>query len=215
MEEKRGYLKKILGTVGAKLMKPFTATLKYDRAEYMKNRPAEMARPKEYDVRGMKVNDSDLDNIHPILYGEVSNRPTPKQEFETRLIANVGLNRMAARQGKTLTDVFQEPYQFQGYAPKGVNIRGKVVKSEYQRVKENDPSISQKKMEIIRKVMDEIKTGQFKDTTGGAQFYVHATDGTIWLGKTLQEAKNNARAHENNNRLSKSRFGTTTGLPAF
>ena len=217
MNEKREIARKYLGRGGAgimnTLMKPFASTMTYDSA---KDRPVNGG-PIEntYDVRGMKVGDKDLTEAEKILYAEISNRSPEKQKFEVRHIANTAVNRMAAK-NKSLTEVLQEPYQYQGYAPKGVTRKGgKVAKSEYQLVSENHPAVSQEKLRIIREALAEMKGGKFEDTTGGAQFYVHASDGTMWLGKTIKEAKQRAHEHERSIKAPRSQFGTTTGLPNY
>ena len=133
MNEKREITKKYLGLGGPgfwdktkeTLLKPFTSTMIYDRVKEQPAGPIE----KTYDVRGMKVRDNDLAEAEKILYAEVSNRTPEKQKFETRHIINTAINRMAERK-KSLKDVLQEPYQYQGYAPRGTTrAGGEVAKS--------------------------------------------------------------------------------------
>lgn len=212
-EQKGSIMKKIMGT----LMRPLSSTQTYDRSNPITPtpEPQQIQKPGTYNVRGMSVGDNDLAEAEKILYAEISNRPADRQKFETRHIVNTALNRMADRK-KSLTEVLQEPYQYQGYAPAGVTRKGgKVAKSEYQLISENSPEVSQEKLRVIREALAELKSGKFDDTTGGSQFYVHASDGTMWLGKTIKEAKQRALEHERKTRISISRFGTSTGLPNY
>ena len=70
-----------------------------------------------------------------------------------------------------------------------------------------------KKFRLIQEALNELKSGNFVDTTGGSTFYVHASDGTMWLGKTIQEAKDNANAHERDMNTKRTQWGTSIGLP--
>ena len=63
-------------------------------------------------------------------------------------------------------------------------------------------------------ILNEMKAGEFADTTDGAMFYVHASDGTLWLGKTVEEAKANANAHEQSLGKKKTQWGGQAGLGA-
>ena len=81
-------------------------------------------------------------------------------------------------------------------------------------VKEGNLDIlSQKKLEVIREALNELKAGDYPDTTGGAQFYVHASDGTLWLGKTSEEAKSAANSHEKEKGIRVTKWGTAMGAP--
>jgi hypothetical protein len=172
-----------------------------------------------YNVRGIKVNDNDIEEAAKILYAEISNRSPEKQAFEIRHIINTALNRSlnpGLDKGKSLTQVLQRRAQYQGYAPNGMTVKGgKVVKSQYQLVSEGKlrPD-QQKKYEHIKNILNELKNGNFEDTTGGAQFYVHASDGTLWLGQTINEAKNNANKHEKAVKSQTTKWGTAVGMPA-
>lgn len=163
----------------------------------------------------MKITQDDLNEAANVLYGEISNRSPERQAFEVRHITNTALNRMKER-GKTLTEIFQQPYQYQGYAPHGITVKGgKVVESQYQKAKAGKMTEDdKKKLKVIMDALEPLKSGKFDDTTGGAMFYVHASDGTMWLGKTIKEAKDNANAHEKSLGKQKTSWGTQVGLPA-
>jgi hypothetical protein len=169
-------------------------------------------------VRGLPITDDDLSEAANILYAEISNRPGDRQDFEVRHVVNTALNRMQAAGGKkSLTQIFQQPYQYQGYAPNGMTLSGgRVVESQYQKVKKGTGLTpdSVAKLNKIKAVLEEMKTGKFEDTTNGAKFYVHASDGTLWLGRTIQEAKDNANSHERGTGNQTTQFGTRVGLPA-
>lgn len=173
---------------------------------------------KTYNVRNVNVSDDDINEASKILFAEVSNRTPDKQKFETEHIINTAINRSLSEgldKGKSLKEVLQRRAQYQGYAPQGItSSSGKIVKSQYQRASEGllRPD-EQKKMDYIKGVLENIKNGKFKDTTGGANFYVHASDGTLWLGKTQKEALDAATKHETSKKIQKTQFGTTRGLP--
>jgi hypothetical protein len=173
--------------------------------------------PSTYNVRGMNVSDGDLKEASNILYGEISNRDPDRQSFEVNNIINTAINRSQSPgpdYGKTLTQVLQRPAQYQGYAPNGMTLHGgKVVQSQYQMAESGAASTSPK-MKTITDTLSKLKSGQFPDTTGGSTFYVHASDGTMWLGKTTKEAKDNANAHEKQLGAKKTQWGTAVGLPA-
>ena len=153
-----------------------------------------------YDVRGLKVNDNDINEASDILYGEISNREPDKQQFEVRHAINTAINRAQQdpkRYNGSIVSVLQAPSQYQSYAPEGINRNGQIMESQYQKIKKGmiDREKDQK-YQTIRKTLEEMKSGNFQDTTGGKTFYVHASDGTLWLGKTTKEAKDNANKHE-------------------
>ena len=172
-----------------------------------------------YDIRGLKINDNDLDEASKILYAEISNRFPERQQFEIRNIINTAINRAKINPqgfGDTLTKVLQKPYQYQGYAPNGMTIsKGKIIESQYQKVKADKiDEYGKKKLQLIKNTLNEIKTGKFEDTTDGSMFYVHASDGSMWLGKTIKEAKLRANQHELENNKHQTQWGTAVGLPA-
>lgn len=174
-------------------------------------------KPTGYNIRGLKINDKDLSEASNILYGEVSNRSQDLQKKEIKHIMNTAINRAVNNPqgfGATLTEVLQKPKQYQSYAPKGVTIKGKNVESQYQKLLRGATNeTDKKKFKLITDTINEIKSGSFTDTTGGKMFYVHASDGTLWLGSTVKEAKQNANLHEKSQKLRKTRYGTTSGLP--
>ena len=173
-----------------------------------------------YDLRGIKVTDDDLDEASHILFNEISNRDPDKQKFEINHVINTALNRAIDNPkyfGATLTQVLQKPFQYQGYSPEGMIAKGgKVIESQYQKIKSGIlDAPSKKKLQVIQEALADIKNkaGEFKDTTGGSKFYVHAADGTLWLGSTIEEAKNNANTHEIRTGIKKTQWGTSVGLP--
>lgn len=169
-----------------------------------------------YNIRGINVGDTDVNEAADILYGEISNRPG-KAKFETQHVINTAINRALndpKRYGGSLTKVLQSPYQYQAYAPEGMNKGGKVIESQYQKIKRNAQDIDQAKLQEIKDALNEMKAGKVQDTTGGKTFYVHASDGSLWLGATQDEAKNAATTHEKQNKLPITPWGTATGLPA-
>lgn len=175
--------------------------------------------PPSYDVRGVKVSDDDISEISAILASEISNRTPDRQRFEVRNIVNTGINRALdnpSYYGDTLTKVFQKPYQYQGYAPQGMTVKGgKTIESQYQKIKSgNIDEPTRVKLEIIKEALEELKSGKFEDTTGGSMFYVHASDGTMWLGSTIKEAKERANQHEKSIGGQRTQWGTAVGLPA-
>jgi hypothetical protein len=174
--------------------------------------------PSSYNIRGLKVGDNDLNEAADILFGEISNRPG-KQKFETQHIMNTAINRAlndTARYGGSLTKVLQAPYQYQAYSPEGTTTKeGQVIKSQYQKLKAGEiDEAGKQKLQLIKEALEDMKSGKFEDTTGGKTFYVHASDGSLWLGKTQKEAKEAANKHEKNNKINISKWGTTMGLPA-
>lgn len=191
---------------------PFSNTVSYTAPPQATSTPTS-----SYTVRGMKLSNDDLSEASNILYSEVSNREPGRQQFETKNIINTALNRMADRPGKTLTQILQQPNQYQGYAPNGITGKdGKTVQSQYQKVKAGSlDSMSQKKLKIIQDTLNGLKSGEFPDTTAGSQFYVHASDGTMWLGKTIDEAKRNANTHEKKIKSRVTSWGGATGAPVM
>lgn len=133
--------------------------------------------PQTYHIpdRGVNITDSDLQEARKILFAEISNRSPERQVFETKIILNTAINRMKQYKergiNKTLTQVLQEPNQYQGYGSKQYNI---ATTSKF------DP-LSKKKMQTIDTALDEIKTTGLPDNTNGSVFYVHNKDGSITL----------------------------------
>lgn len=170
-----------------------------------------------YNVRGVKVNDNDLNEASNILYGEISNRDPKKQTSEVHNAINTAINRAQNDPNKyngSVLSVLKEPAQYQSYAPEGVHKNGKVVESQYQKLMKgaiNDEG--KQKLETIKLALNELKSGNFEDTTGGKTFYVHANDGTMWLGETQKEAKDLANAHEKAIKTKPTNWKTVAGFP--
>jgi hypothetical protein len=169
-----------------------------------------------YNVRGIQVKDPDLTEASHILYGEISNNPNTQKE-EVRTAMNTAINRALQDQGRyggSIVKVLQAPAQYQSYAPNGIKVNGKVIESQYQKLKRGAINETDKqKLATITGVMNEMKSGSFPDTTGGKTFYVHATDGTMFVGKTQDEAKKAANAHEKVINAKKSSWKKTMGFP--
>lgn len=170
-----------------------------------------------YDLRGIKASDSDFDEASKIFLGEISNRKPEKQAFEVQVALNTAINRALSNPKKyegSLLKVLQEPGQYQAYAPSGTYKGGKVIENDYQRAMKGDLDYpTQQKLKLIQDTLSKLKT-DLKDNTGGKMFYVHASDGSMWLGTTIDEAKKIANDHEKRNRLPVTRWGTASGLPA-
>lgn len=126
-----------------------------------------------YSVRGATLSDEDLNTLKHVLFGEISNRATDRQQLEARTIVNTALNRIPqyAANGRqmSLSQVLSEPKQYQAYGG-----------TEYQRIKTGQlkPTDDQK-VKAIDSVLGELKTGKFDDNTGGAVFYSHDPQGRI------------------------------------
>jgi hypothetical protein len=154
-------------------------------------------------IRGQEIPGEEFDDIARIMYGEISNRPDDRKRLETQVILNVAANRVGKpgfANNESLPNVFRAPNQFQAYAPDGIEVDGKRVKSQYQKARDGElDEMSQKKYEEIRRMILELSNEP--DITNGATFYVHANDGTIWYGNTLEEAIGNATNHEKKNGL--------------
>lgn len=200
----------------------FSGTVHYERPPEAPLPPD----PVKYNVRGVDFTDDDIKAIKPILYNEMSSRPDDRLDLEGRIILNTAINRISNNPktkayGKTLTEVMQKPYQYSGYAPQGTyQPGGKQVKSQYQIYKEWEDNNSfptegdaARRIKAINMLMDSMKSGKFDDTAAGKMFYTNASDGTIWIGNTIKEAKDLAHAHEKKHKLHKTVFGTQAGAP--
>jgi len=177
---------------------------------------AEPTKPQTYNIRGINVTNDDLEEAKRIAASEVSNREG-KIGFETQNMVNTAINRALANPKKyqgSLTKVLQEPAQYQGYAPEGMNVKkGKVIESQYQKIKKgNIDEPTRQKLQTISNALEEMKSGKSKDITEGKQFYVHASDGTMWLGATQKEAKDLANKHEKQLKSPITKWGTLAGL---
>lgn len=160
--EKQTFLDKILGRT------KYTAPV------------AEAATLPTYELkdRGVKVTDDDLKTLRNVLFGEVSNRDPERQAFEARLITNTALNRIPQyaekKKDMNLTSVLAAKNQYQAYEGK-----------EFRRLRDNatttENPLDKQKLEAIDSVIKEVKSGVFKDTSGGSVFCVHDPQGRIWL----------------------------------
>ena len=129
-------------------------------------------KPVQYNLkdRGVAISDADINAFRPLLYGEVSNRTPDKQALEANVIFNTALNRVKAYnergQKKTLADVLAMPNQYQAYGG-----------PQYQAY-HNPPDVvaaAKKKQvdDIINAIHEQVKVGQYADSTEGAYYYVH------------------------------------------
>lgn len=171
-----------------------------------------------YNVRGLPVTDKDLDEASKVIGLEISNRPG-KDQFETNHIVNTAINRALTgpkQWGSNLTEVLQKPSQYQAYAPAGVVTKGgHVAMSRYQQLQQGTLNAGElAKIKRVRDHLETLKKGDFPDTTGGATFYAHATDGTMWVGKTQVEVKKLVAEHEKKSKTGKTQWGAATGSPA-
>lgn len=121
--------------------------------------------------RGFKVDEGDLKETERIVFSELSNKGTPdQQKQEARNIINTALNRVP-KMKKTLTSVLQQPNQYQGYKTKQYNLAATG----------NLDYLGDAKMKLVKSVVDEMRSGNFPDTTGGAVFYRHDKNGNLIL----------------------------------
>ncbi len=127
----------------------------------------------KYKDQDLKITQSDLDILLPILYGEISNRPTEKKELEARVILGTALNRIRehSKRGtkRTLAQILSEKNQYQAYAGKQYNIymAGKGGKK------------AEEIEAITKKLLAELGSQTFKDITNGASYYIHNKDESI------------------------------------
>lgn len=128
-----------------------------------------------YNVRGLTLNDRDLQTLRNVLFAEISNRDPQKQQLEARTIINTALNRIPQYHERgnkaTLHDVLSMPNQYQGY-----NSR------EFKRITNNaTTTVDAPKLKAIDDTIGQLKSGQFEDNTGGRVFYRHDGQGQILL----------------------------------
>ncbi len=127
-------------------------------------------------VRGVPLTDRDMSTLRNVLFAEISNRNPAKQALEARTIINTALNRIpqyTAQQGAAvgLHDVLTMPNQYQGYGS-----------PEYQRISNNaTTTVDAPKLKAIDDTLNQMKSGNFPDTTGGRVFYHHDPQGQIIL----------------------------------
>lgn len=101
--------------------------------------------------------DIDLKDIGATLYGEANS-----DVDEMRAIASIVLNR-SKELGKTPSEIVKAKNQFYGYYNK---------QADKYRAGDLD-FMGQEKAKLVQQVLDEIKSGQLKDSTGGAFFFDH------------------------------------------
>jgi hypothetical protein len=140
--------------------------------------------PAQYQVknRGVQISDADLNAARPLIYGEVSNRPPEKQALEANVIMNTAINRMkeyaAHGSPKTLAQVLAMPKQYQAYGG-----------PQYQAYSNSTNVLDQAKKKQIDTIMDgisnQIKSGNYADTTQGAYYYKHNPDQSITYDNTI------------------------------
>lgn len=157
-------ISRVLGAAGDLLSSHMTAT----------NTP----RPGQTVVRGVPIAPSDIQLLRGILFAEISNRSSPKQELEARTIINTALNRVA-QHGGTLASQLTAPKQYQGYGSKEYQrfLAGKTGKADTQ------------KLDSINGVLADLQAGTFDDNIDGYTFYTHAPDGKIIATKNYSYAK--------------------------
>jgi hypothetical protein len=128
---------------------------------------------------------------------------------------------------QNLSEIIKMPGQYQGYAPDGMWKYDKKLKKQVkitspyqllmQHINEGKMSPAEiQRLETIRNMV--IKMSQdpnFGDTTGGRQYYSHASDGSIYLGKTIKNATNAVNKHEKVHNLPKTDFGSVNFMPVI
>lgn len=124
--------------------------------------------------RAVKLSNDDIEEAKKVMFAEVSNRPPDKQDLEVRVILNTAINRMkeneAVGKAKTLTQILQEPNQYQGYQNKQYK---KLVNDEL------DDLSKEKKAKINALVEKYLKSEKFDDNTNNAFYYIHNKDESI------------------------------------
>lgn len=136
---------------------------------------SELPKQTGYTVRGNSLNDKDLNMLGGVLFGEMSNRNSSKQDLESQVITNTALNRMSelAQRGATttLSNVLSSPKQYQAYNG-----------NEYSRYMNNQlKPTDQQKVDAINRTLSNLKSGNFPDNTGGRVYYQHDNQGRIWV----------------------------------
>jgi len=123
--------------------------------------------------RGVTVDDNDLEESKRIIFSELSNRGSEEErKQEARHIINTAINRVPQKK-RDLINVLRENNQYQGYGTKQYNLAAGAP--------EKLDVLAAGKMKLIQSIIDEMKTGNFPDTTKGAAFYIHEPDGRLKL----------------------------------
>lgn len=177
-------------------------------------------------VNSYKIREEDISGDIPyMLLSEIGNIPGTIQD-QTSNVIHTGINRLKTnpkQYGSTLSDVLLQPGQYQGYAPNGINRKGKIVKSPFQIAKERDlqgtlDAPTQQKLDTIRDTLAQLKqksdSGSYQDSTGGAIFYVHASDGQMFAGKDQQTIFKQANEYEKKKKIKVTKWGKQSGMPA-
>lgn len=130
-----------------------------------------------YWIRNNGISHNDLEEAKAVLFGEVGNRDPVKQQLEAQTILNTAFNRMDEYNAKnfrgknnwSLTDVLQEPNQYQAY--KG---------NQYNKYKSGELEVLDKaKLRSIDTVLNLVRNGKFQDNIGSSTRYSHKSDGRI------------------------------------
>ena len=120
-------------------------------------------------IRQIEIKPQELNTLTSVLFGEVSNREPEKMKMEAKAIINIALNR-AKQWGKTLEEILSQPNQFQAY-------KGK----EFQKATSSKLDYpSQKKMNLIKEVIEELKLGKLKNTVDNSIYYIHTPDSRLF-----------------------------------
>lgn len=124
-------------------------------------------------IRNNTITPNDLEEAKAILFGEISNRASDKQQLEAQTILNTAFNRMDEYrkhgQEKTLTEVLQMDNQYQAYKGKQYN---KYKSGQFD-------ELDQKKVNSIDEMIKKIIDGTFQNNVPGYFFYSHKSDGRI------------------------------------
>lgn len=126
--------------------------------------------------RGATITDEDFEAFKPLLYGEVSNRDYKKKQMEAEVIFNTVLNRQPEyakyKQNKTISEILAMPNQYQAYGGKQyAEYANPTLPMSITKKKEVDM--------IVEDIKRRVKSGEFKDTTEGAYYYIHNPDYSI------------------------------------
>lgn len=126
--------------------------------------------------RGATITDEDFEAFKPLLYGEVSNRDYKKKQLEADVIFNTVLNRQPEyakyKQNRTIAEILAMPNQYQAYGGKQyAEYANPTLPMSINKKKEVDM--------IVEDIKRRVKSGEFKDTTEGAYYYIHNPDYSI------------------------------------
>jgi len=140
--------------------------------------------------------DEDIDELRGNLFGEIG-RTGEKAEFEARIAASTALNRLALDKDKkvTLKDILTQKGQYQAFS----HPDREGPSNLYNKIKNKEElnELETERLKVVNKIIEEVKSGKFVDTTDGAYSYYHCPaagekfckgkpDNTIWI----KEVKN-------------------------